>query len=232
MASLAPPRDTGGARLPAMTKSEGRYLPAAGRDLFLPVYDWVAKIVGADKARLVLLDQVELHPGERVLDIGCGTGTFAVLLKQKFPGIEFVGLDPDPRALQRARQKTERAALSAQFDQGFADSLPYPDGTFKAVFSSFMFHHLEHENREQTLREVARVLQPSGTFYLLDFEVADANASDGMRLFHSSQRLQDNSGSRILELLEKAGFAQRDRFASRPVLFGFSRAGFFRASRN
>jgi ubiquinone/menaquinone biosynthesis C-methylase UbiE len=216
----------------AVTKPQRSYLPAAGRDLFLPFYDLMAKIAGADKARLVLLDQVELHPGDRVLDIGCGTGTFAVLLKRKIPGIEFVGLDPDPRALQRAREKTQRARVSAHFDQGFADSLPYPDGAFKAVFSSFMFHHLDHENREQTLREVARVLQPGGTFYLLDFEVADANARDGMRLFHSSGRLQDNSGSRILELLEKAGFAERTKFASQPVLFGFSRAGFFRASRN
>jgi ubiquinone/menaquinone biosynthesis C-methylase UbiE len=214
----------------ALAKPERSYLPAAGRDIFLPFYDLIAKLLGADKARFELLDRVQLHAGDRVLDIGCGTGTFAVLLKKKLPSVEVVGLDPDRRALSRARRKTQKAGVSVHFDQGFADALPYPAGRFKAVFSLFMFHHLEHENREKTLREVVRVLQPGGAFYLLDFEVSDTPNSHGIRLFHSSHRLQDNSERRILELMEKVGFSERKKFASRPVLFGFSRAGYFLAS--
>jgi ubiquinone/menaquinone biosynthesis C-methylase UbiE len=214
----------------AVAKPERTYLPAAGRDIFLPFYDLIAKLLGADKARFELLDRVQLHAGDRVLDIGCGTGTFAVLLKQKFPAVEVVGLDPDPRALSRARSKTQGAGVSVHFDQGFADAMPYPAGTFKAVFSSFMFHHLEHENRENTLREVFRVLQPGGAFYLLDFEFAHSAKAHGIRLFHSRHRLQDNSERRIMELMEQAGFSERKKFASRPVLFGFSRAGYFLAT--
>lgn len=82
-----------------VNKSQRAYLPAAGRDLFLPFYDFVARVLGADQAGQSLLDQPQLRSAERVLDIGCGTGTFVALLKKQFPKIEVIGLDPDPKAL-------------------------------------------------------------------------------------------------------------------------------------
>src|SRR5215510_9749929 len=123
-----------------MSKSQRTYLPAAGRNLFLPLYDLIAKLLGADGARQALFELASLRSGDRVLDIGCGTGTFAKVLKQRYPGVEVTGLDPDPKALARARHKAEQARVSVRFDQGFADSLEYPDASFDAVFSSFMFH--------------------------------------------------------------------------------------------
>jgi ubiquinone/menaquinone biosynthesis C-methylase UbiE len=186
--------------------NEGRaYLPAAGQDFFLPLYDGVAKLLGADGARQKLLDEASLEPGQKVLDIGSGTGTFAVLLKQRHPAVEVIGLDPDPKALARARRKAERARASIRFDQGFADALAYPEATFDVVFSSFMFHHLEAANREKTLQEVCRVLRPGGIFYLLDFEASDSGSGHGLiRLFHAGDRLRDNSENRILMLLDLA----------------------------
>jgi ubiquinone/menaquinone biosynthesis C-methylase UbiE len=155
-----------------MSNTQRTYLPAAGRDLFLPLYDLIAKLLGADGARRTLFDLAPLRPGDRVLDIGCGTGTFATMLKQRYPSVEVTGLDPDARALARARRKAEQARVLVRLDQGFADSLEYPAASFDVVFSSFMFHHLEGSNREKTLREVHRVLKPGGSFYLLDFEVS------------------------------------------------------------
>jgi ubiquinone/menaquinone biosynthesis C-methylase UbiE len=194
------------------------YLPAAGHDFFLPLYDGVAKLLGADRARQKLLDEASLQPGQKVLDIGSGTGTFAVLMKQRHPAVEVIGLDPDPKALARARRKAERARVSIRFDQGFADALAYPAASFDVVFSSFMFHHLEADNREKTLREVRRVLRPGGIFYLLDFEASDSGY--GLRLFHSSERLRDNSENRILTLLDLAGFRDADKIGTQSVLLG------------
>ena len=212
-----------------MSESQRAYLPAAGRDLFLPLYDLIAKLLGADRARQILFDLARLRPGDRVLDIGCGTGTFATILKKRNPGVEVTGLDPDQKALARARRKAEQAKVAVRFDQGFADSLEYPAMSFDLVFSSFMFHHLEGSNREKTLREVRRVLKPGGSFYLLDFE-ASPSGHGLFKLFHSSERLRDNSESRILALMGDAGFSDRKKVAVHGVLFGLGRAGYYRAS--
>src|SRR5215469_16671484 len=212
-----------------MSESQRAYLPAAGRDLFLPLYDLIAKILGADRARQMLFDLAPLGPGDHVLDIGCGTGTFATILKQRYAGVDVTGLDPDPKALARAKRKAEQGKVSVRFDQGFADSLEYPAASFDLVFTSFMFHHLEGSSREKTLREVRRVLKPGGSFYLLDFEVSPSG--HGLfNLFHSGERMRDNTEARILSLRGDAGFPDYKKIAVRPVLFGLGHAGYYQAS--
>ena len=202
-----------------MTSAPDRtYLPAAGHDFFLPFYDIVAKILGVNRARRALLDHAKLKLGDRALEIGCGTGSFLLMLKRRFPGVEFTGLDPDPKALARAKKKAERAGLPFRFDQGFADSLPYHSAGFDAVFSSFMFHHLEAANRETTLREVRRVLKPGGSLYLLDLEISDS--SHGFCLFHSRELLRDNTAERILTLMRAAGFPNPQRVAATRLISG------------
>jgi len=97
------------------------YLPAAGRDSLLPLYDLMTRLMGADQARIGLLNRAQIRPGHRVLDIGCGTGTLLIQLKRLYPETDAVGLDPDPKALARARRKGARAAVSIHLDQGFGD---------------------------------------------------------------------------------------------------------------
>ena len=63
------------------------YLPAAGHDWLLPSYDPFVKLLGGDTARRVLLDQATVRPGHRVLDIGRGTGTLAILIKRRHPDL-------------------------------------------------------------------------------------------------------------------------------------------------
>jgi len=104
-----------------MSESTRTYLPAAGHDWALPLYDPIVKLLGGERARRILLDQATLQPGYRVLDIGCGTGTLAILSKRLHPAVTIVGIDPDPKALARARRKASCAAVSIQFDQDFGD---------------------------------------------------------------------------------------------------------------
>lgn len=213
-----------------MSNDNRKYLPAAGRDVFLPFYDLIAKLLGADHARQVLLQHANLKPNQQILDIGCGTGTFAVMAKQLHSSIDVVGLDPDPKALARASEKAAKARVAVQFDRGFADALEYPSETFDSVFSSFMFHHLESSSREKTLREVARVLRPGGRFFLLDFVAADSDHGL-MHLFHRSERLHDNSEDRILDLMQRAGFTEYTKLENLPVFWGLGRAGLFQATK-
>jgi ubiquinone/menaquinone biosynthesis C-methylase UbiE len=87
-----------------------------------------------------------------------------------------MGVDPDPEALARATRKAAAAQHSIQFDRGVAGALPYADGMFDRVFSSFMFHHLAREGKARMLREVHRVLKPEGRLRLVDFAGPDRRA--------------------------------------------------------
>src|SRR5262249_52356698 len=133
--------------------------------------------------------------------------------------VEVVGLDPDPRALDRAKRKARREAVSVGFDQGFSDRLPYPGASFDRVFSSFMFHHLSADEKEPTLREVRRILKPSGSLHLLDFGGPHERRGFLARFIHSSHRLEDNSEERILELMVRAGFAEAKTIGRGALLF-------------
>lgn len=212
-------------------RRQREFLPAAGRDVFLPLYDPLVKLMGFDRAREALIAQANVEPGQHILDVGCGTGTFVVLLKRRYASAHVVGLDPDPKALSRAKTKIRRAAVSVQLDEGFADELPYKESTFERVFSSFMFHHLEREEREKSLREVFRVLKPGGSFHLLDF-IADHEAHGFLaNLIHSHAELKDNTDERILQLTNRAGFKNAAKVKEGSMLFGSMRTAYYRASK-
>ena len=214
-----------------MAQTQRAYLPAAGKSWLLPLYDVTTKLIGGDQARRALFGHVDLKPGDRVLEIGCGTGSLTILLKQRYPQIEIVGLDPDPEALTRARQKAKRAAASIQFIQGFSDALEYPAGFFDHVFSSFMFHHLENAQKEETLREVCRVLKPGAHLHLLDFTGPEAAGDSSVsRWLHSHHRLNDNSESRIITMMTDAGFQDVKVAGRQTVLFGFGHVAYYLAS--
>jgi SAM-dependent methyltransferase len=104
-----------------------------------------------------VIDAARIGPGQRVLDVACGTGVLAREVVSRYGAIENVaGLDPNPGMLEVARQ----LAPAVQWRQGLAESLPFPDQSFDAVVSQFglMFFN----DRTGALREVLRVLNPRG----------------------------------------------------------------------
>lgn len=206
------------------------YLPAAGRDWLLPLYDPFVKLLGGDAARRTLLDQADLEAADRVLDVGCGTGTLMVLIARLYPNVRLVGLDPDLRALARAQRKARRAGASVELDQGFSDALPYAGASFDRVFSSFMLHHLQPNEKVTALREIKRVLKPGGSLHLLDFATPETGQSNGfVRWAHSHHRLKDNTEGQVLRLLHDAGFSAARTVDRGALLMG--RTAYYSAAR-
>lgn len=204
-----------------MEDTHRAFLPAAGRDWLLPLYDPFVKLLGGDAARRALLDQAALEPTADVLDLGCGTGTLVVLIAQRYPKARVVGVDPDPRALARARRKARRGGVLVALDEGYADSLAYPDGSFDRVFSSFMLHHLEPGDKVRALREARRVLRDGGSLHLLDFVTPEHREASGfVRWAHSHHRLKDNTEAQVLELLREAGFSAARTVSRGALLMG------------
>ena len=204
--------------------SEGQrtYIPAATYDWLLPLYDVFAKLIGSEAAHRQLVDQADIEPGHHVLDIGCGTGNLTLLVKHHHPKAEVVGIDPDPKALARARRKAEERGSAVRFDRGFADELPYAEASFDRVFSAFMLHHLALDVKEKTLREARRVLRSGGAFYALDFAGTSGIIAHLFRHAHLGDQ------HRIPALMRDAGFAEVTELAPRDTILG--RVSYWRAS--
>jgi ubiquinone/menaquinone biosynthesis C-methylase UbiE len=117
--------------------------------------------------------QIELsgiRPGERALDVGCGTGSLSILTRIAVgESGEAAGIDIAANMISTARRKAQRAGLDIDFRIASVDNLPYSDGCFDVVTSTMMFHHLPVEIKEKGLREIHRVLKVDGRFFLCDF---------------------------------------------------------------
>ncbi len=145
------------------------FVPAAGLDFLLPFYDPLWRLMGGETMRAKFIRDASLAAGQRILDIGCGTGSLLVQIADTVSGTRLSGLDPDPKALARSRNKAARAGADVNWTEGFADQLPHADASFDRVISSFMFHHLGLDVKRGMLREARRVLVAGGELHLVDF---------------------------------------------------------------
>jgi ubiquinone/menaquinone biosynthesis C-methylase UbiE len=193
----------------------GHFIPAAGHDRLLPLYDPLNWLLGTARHRAWLVESAGVRAGERVLDLGCGTGDLALALKSRHPGALVSALDPDAKALGRARAKASAAGLEIAFEQGFGDALPYPDASFAHVVSSLVLHHLEPAQKDAALREVARVLAPGGSLHVLDFGPPSGAVTRALtHLLHRGEAVGDQLAGNLLERMRAAGLvdvAERGR---------------------
>ncbi|QOV22309.1 class I SAM-dependent methyltransferase [Anabaenopsis elenkinii] len=154
-------------------------------DQWAPRYDWLFPSVIYQAIHKRLLEYVDLPQGANLLDIGCGTGKLLNRLLSKFPDVRGTGLDLSPEMLRMARQ-SDRHRPRLIYIQGQAESLPFGEGQFDAVFSSISFLH--YLQPEQVLREVARVLSPGGRFYLVDITTTKQTDPQVLPMSHGSIR--------------------------------------------
>jgi ubiquinone/menaquinone biosynthesis C-methylase UbiE len=190
----------------AVTGQERPFLPGTSHEWLLPLYDPLSRLFRVGKLHRKLLAQAELQPGQRVLEIGCGTGNLLLAAKATEPDAAMVGLDPDLSALARARRKARRRGLPVQLDRGYADELPYPGASVDRVLSAFMLHHVAATEREKAVREVARVLRPGGRLHLVD--IAGHAHAPRLRKAHARTHLPEGIGDGVPDLLRRAGFTE------------------------
>ena len=197
------------------------FVPAAGHDLLLPFYDPLWRLMGGHGVRETFIRDAALAAGQRILDIGCGTGSLTVQITQTLPGANVTGLDPDPKALARGKRKAGAGGVDIRWNEGFADDLRYADASFDRVVSSFMFHHLDLGVKQGMLREARRVLAPAGELHLIDFG-GHGNGHDGWlaRILHTEEHIADNLGGRIPQLFEEAGFQDVREVSQSRNIFG------------
>ena len=153
-----------------MNRNHTSYTSALKYRWLTPLYDSIARVTLRDSTfKRQLIEQAQIQKGHNILDLGCGTATLTLLIKELHPGTQVVGLDADPQVIAIAKAKAAESKLEIGFALGLSFKLPYPDKYFHRVFSSLMFHHLTPENKHRTLAEIYRVLRPSGELHVSDW---------------------------------------------------------------
>jgi SAM-dependent methyltransferase len=190
--------------------SESSYVPALGLDWLTRFYDPVIRLTLREEAfKRSLVAHAGLRPAHDVLDLGCGTATLTMMLKDACPTARVTGVDGDPTVLGLARAKVESSGLAVELRQGMAYDLPFPDASFDRVVSSLVFHHLADTEKARTLAEVHRVLRPGGELHIADWgKPANALmwlASLGIGLLDGAERTRANLEGRLPDMMRAAG---------------------------
>jgi len=136
-------------------------------------YDLLLSIVSLGRERAYrerALNLANLKMGESVLDVGCGTGTLAIVAKRHVgPTGTVCGIDASPEMIARATKKARKVGVDVVFKNAAAEALPFSDAQFDVVLSTAMLHHLPRKPRQQCVQEIRRVLKPGGRILAIDF---------------------------------------------------------------
>lgn len=205
--------------------SKLEYVPALRFSWLTPYYDAVVGTTTRECSfKQALIQQADIKAGQHVLDLATGTGTLAIWVKQSQPLATVTGVDGDSAILSIATRKAENANVAVQFDHALSYSLPYPAAHFDRVLSSLFFHHLTWENKQCTAQELFRVLKPGAELHVADWGYPTNVVMRGLflsiQLLDGFKNTQDNVSGKLIELFQRAGFAEVAQRKTYSTIYG------------
>lgn len=203
------------------------YVPALGRPELTGLYDHVVALVTRERLwRAAFLALVAPQPGETILDVGCGTGAFAVMLKAACPAARIIGVDPDPAILALAAAKARKAGVEIEWRQAMGDRLAdiAPARSADKVVSSLVLHQCPLPMKQAILDAMRATLKPGGAMVIADYGLQRTAL---MRLLFRSVQMVDgfalttpNARGVLPSLMAQAGFAAVEERRVIPTLTG------------
>jgi len=209
----------------ATHKHSHSFVPAMGLDWLTPLYDpCIRLLLREDEVKQQLVDQARIQPGMTVVDLGCGTGTLALMVKRSHPTARVIGIDVDPKILDIARGKLADAKVEVELRQGRIEEVGLQPGSLDRVLSTLVLHHLTADEKLGALRAARAALRPGGELHVADFG-PPSNAlmwllSLPIRLFDGEDRVLPNLTGRLPEIIRAAGFSDVRERGSRMTGFG------------
>jgi ubiquinone/menaquinone biosynthesis C-methylase UbiE len=172
-------------------------------------YDLLVKLFTFGKEntfRNQMIRQAAIPTGAAVLDVGCGTGTLALLAKTEVGNLGRVyGIDASPEMIAVAQQKAHQQKREVDFQTGVIEALPFADGMFDVVLSSLMFHHLPPDLKQRGLAEIYRVLKPGGRVLIVDM-TRPTTLPQRLTMTALVHHGQTSDVHDLLPLMEKIGY--------------------------
>ncbi|HEY9602772.1 MAG TPA: class I SAM-dependent methyltransferase [Allocoleopsis sp.] len=155
--------------------------------------------------RQAAIDSITSKP-RRILDLGCGTGSTTLLLKQAFPQAEVIGLDLSPYMLVMADRKAKDAGLDIQWRHAQAEQTSFPDASFDVVTASFLFHEMPPTVAQSILREAFRLLTAGGEVLILDGNQKTLRQADWLTEVFEEPYIKDYAAGSVDAWMGAAGF--------------------------
>ncbi len=201
------------------------FVPALGLRVLTPLYDRLISFTLQEIAlKRRLIEQARLAPKMRVVDLGCGTGTLALLLAREGPDLNVTGVDVDPDVLAIARRKAADAGVAIEWILGRTEEAPIAPGSVDRVFSTLMLHHLAADEKHRALSDARRWLAPGGELHVADFGPPQDplmwTTSWIVRLADGAGRVRDQLEGHLPEQICAAGFASVQRTHRARTVFG------------
>ena len=198
-------------------------MPAAGRAAFTRLYDpVVARTMRESHFRGLLQEQVVRARPACVVDVGCGTGTFARTLAGTTDALRVVAVDGDAQVLDIARSKP--GADRVEWICALTEALPLDDGSADAITMSLLLHHLDRSGKERGLAEAVRVLRFGGLLHVADWGrphgLVTRAAFLGLRLLDGMEPTREHAAGRLPGIIGGAGFREVARTARLRTAWG------------
>jgi ubiquinone/menaquinone biosynthesis methyltransferase len=143
------------------------------------------------RLRQLTVQLAQLKPGDKVLEVGCGTGNLTIAAKKQVgQSGEVIGIDIAPEMITVATRKAARKKVDIKLVTASIEKIPFDDNTFDYVLCSFMIHHMPEYVRLNGIKEVYRVLKPGGHLFVLDFTLPEKTKQRNLVRNHSGYMMQ------------------------------------------
>ena len=196
---------------------EPGYVPATRWRVFSRLYDPVLALTMREKRfRGEMLDRVDADLPQQgaAVDLGCGTGTFALALKARRPDVEVTAVDGDAEIMAQAKAKPGASAV--RWREGLAQAVPVASGSADVVTISLVLHHLLPEDKRNGLAEAKRILKPGGRLHIADWGRPSDPLMSGAffvaQAIDGFDRTADHRAGRLPGFVTEAGFGPVERY--------------------
>jgi demethylmenaquinone methyltransferase/2-methoxy-6-polyprenyl-1,4-benzoquinol methylase/phosphoethanolamine N-methyltransferase len=193
---------------------------------WIPQYDFFARLMGLGVKganTCMVIGMAQVKPGDKVLDVGCGTGDLTLAAQNAAGPTGLVcGIDPAPEGVAVAQGKAGRLNSAARFSVGLIERLDFPEGTFDLAISRLVIHHLPDDLKRKGFADIFRVLKPGGRLFMVDFKPPSSPILKHLAIAAVGHRMMAESRVwEVPQMLADAGFVEVASGPTRSVLMAF-----------